>query len=103
VLLALALLPAAVAQADCSGPTPAQAAVTLEAARTDFEAAQSRMNGTEWQYRLALEERDAVLADRDDAMADLRGARVTLRGAKQGSKEAEQRLAKCGPASPAAS
>jgi len=102
VLLAVALLSAAQADADCSGPTPEQAAATLDSARTDFKSAQSRVTDTEWQYRLAIEDRDVVLADRDDAMADLRAARDTFRDAKRGSKEAEQRLAKCGPASPAA-
>jgi hypothetical protein len=102
VLLALTLLPAVHAATDCEGPSPEQAAVTLETARADFKAAHSRVNDTEWQYRLAIEDRDTVLADRDDAYADLRAARSALRDAKKGNKEAEQRLARCGPTSPAA-
>ena len=103
MVLALALLPAAYADTDCSGPTPEQAAIVHDVAKDQFRVAQSRVNDTEWQYRLAIEDRDTVLADRDDALADLKDARGTLRDAKRDTKAAEERLARCGPAAPSAS
>lgn len=103
MLLVLALLPSAHADTDCSGPTPEQAAVALDVAKEQFRDAQSTVNDTEWQYRLAIEDRDAVLAEREAAMEDLRDARATLRDARKETKDAQVRLAKCGPAAPSAS
>ena len=94
--------PAHADAAACDGPTPEQAAVALASAQDRYHAAKSVYLETEWQYKLAIEDRDTVLAEKKTAMDDMKNAKVDLKSARHESKEAESRVADCGPQAPSA-
>ena len=102
MLLAFVLLNPAHADVACDGPTPEQAAVALASAKDRYHSARSLYVDTEWQYKLAIEDRDSVLTERRAAMDDMKDAKSALRGAKRDSKDAESRVADCGSTAPAA-
>jgi hypothetical protein len=102
VLVAFALFSPAHADAACEGPTPEQAAVVLSSAQDRYHAAKSVYLETEWQYKLAIEDRDTVLAEKKTATNEMKDAKDDLKAAKRASKEAESRVADCGPQAPAA-
>jgi hypothetical protein len=101
VLFVLALLPSAHAEVTCDGPTPEQAAQALAAAKDDYAQARHVVYETDWQYRLAIEDRDLVMGERKQAIDTMHAKKASLRGAKHDSKTAEARVADCGTKAPA--
>lgn len=84
----------------CPEGTPLTA--DLEARRAEHAAAKQVVRGTDWDYLMALDDRDEVLARQAQAMADLRAARVAVREARRQARGATDTTGVvCDPAVPA--
>ena len=66
----------------------AEATTVLEARRADYAAARKVVRDTDWEYYLALDDRDEVLARQAAATEELRQARAALKDARRQVKVA---------------
>jgi hypothetical protein len=67
----------------------AGATVTLEEARQIRQVAYDKVHDTDWAYKLALGERDQVLAEQADAVEQLKAARQAVRESRRALREVE--------------
>src|SRR5262245_2201686 len=65
----------------------AEASATVVDLRAAHKAARDAVQGTDWETKLALDDRDEVLADQAAATEALKAARVALRDAKRHLRE----------------